>query len=95
MKTAAITLPGVHVCAPMAAHNAPTVAQQFQNPTKNYRPMVRWWWPSGNVTDAELRREVALMDQAQFGGPEMQISAFVSETISRTTWIAVPMQRTT
>lgn len=94
MKTAAIALPGVIVCAPLAAQNASTVAPQIQNPAKDYRPMVRWW-SDGDVTDAELRREVALMDQAQFGGPEMQISAFVSETISRTTWIAVPMQRTT
>ncbi len=95
MKTAAITLPCVHVCAPMAAHNAPTVAQQFQNPTKNYRPMVRWWWPSGNVTDAELRREVALMNKANFLGAETQISASVFETIPRTMQIAVLMQRTT
>ena len=72
MKSAAIALFGVIVCAPLAAQNASTVAQQFQNPPKAYRPMVRWWWPGGDVTDGELRREVALMDQANFGGAEIQ-----------------------
>ena len=72
MKTAAIALLGVIVCAPLAAQNASTVAQQFQNPAKAYRPMVRWWWPGGDVTDAELRREVVLLDQANFGGGEIQ-----------------------
>ena len=36
------------------------------------RQMVRWWWPGGDVTDAELRREVDLLDQANFGGAEIQ-----------------------
>ncbi len=34
--------------------------------------MVRWWWPGGDVTDAELRQEVDLLDQANFGGAEIQ-----------------------
>jgi hypothetical protein len=34
--------------------------------------MVRWWWPGGDVTDAELRREVGLLDKANFGGAEIQ-----------------------
>ena len=72
MKTAAIALLGAIVCAPLVAQNASTVAQQFQNPAKAYRPMVRWWWPGGDVTDAELRKEVDLLDQANFGGAEIQ-----------------------
>lgn len=72
MKTAAIALLGVIACASLTAQNTSTVAQQFQNPAKTYRPMVRWWWPGGDVTDAELRREVALLDQANFGGAEIQ-----------------------
>jgi hypothetical protein len=72
MKSAALALMIVIACAPLAAQDASTVAQQFQNPAKTYRPMVRWWWPGGDVTDAELRREVALMDQANFGGAEIQ-----------------------
>ncbi len=72
MKTAALALLGVIACASLSAQNASTVAQQFQNPAKAYRPMVRWWWPGGDVTDAELRREVALLDHANFGGAEIQ-----------------------
>lgn len=94
MKTAAIALPGVIVCAPLAAQNASTVAPQIQNPAKDYRPMVRWW-SDGDVTDAELRREVALMNKANFLGAETQISASVFETIPRTMQIAVLMQRAT
>lgn len=45
---------------------------EFQTPAKSYRPMVRWWWPGGDVTDAELRREVRLLDEANFGGAEIQ-----------------------
>jgi alpha-L-rhamnosidase len=72
MKTAALALLGVIACAPLTAQNRAIVAQQFQNPPKAYRPMVRWWWPGGDVTDVELRREVGLLDQANFGGGEIQ-----------------------
>ncbi len=27
--------------------SAQDVSQQFRSPSKTYRPMVRWWWPSG------------------------------------------------
>jgi hypothetical protein len=36
------------------------------------RPMVRWWWPGGDVTSAEVRREVRVLDEAGFGGAEIQ-----------------------
>lgn len=54
--------------------NAPAqdVDQQFRNPAKVYRPMVRWWWPGGDVQNIELRREISLLDQANFGGAEIQ-----------------------
>jgi len=44
----------------------------FKSPAKAYRPMVRWWWPLEQVADDELRREIGLMDEAQFGGAEIQ-----------------------
>jgi hypothetical protein len=72
MKLVALVLLCVVACAPLPAQTVSTVAEQFQNPAKAYRPMVRWWWPGGDVTDAELRREVALLDQANFGGAEIQ-----------------------
>jgi alpha-L-rhamnosidase len=34
--------------------------------------MVRWWWPGGDVTADELRREVRVLDEAGFGGAEIQ-----------------------
>jgi hypothetical protein len=58
--------------APLSAQTVATLAKQFQSPAKEYRPMVRWWWPGNDVKDAELRREVDLLDQANFGGAEIQ-----------------------
>jgi hypothetical protein len=69
MKLVALVVLCTVASAPLAAQ---TVAQQFQNPAKDYRPMVRWWWPGNDVRDAELRREVDLLDQANFGGAEIQ-----------------------
>jgi len=34
--------------------------------------MVRWWWPGGDVTTDELRREVRVLDEAAFEGAEIQ-----------------------
>jgi hypothetical protein len=34
--------------------------------------MVRWWWPGNDVADEELRREIGLLDEAGFGGAEIQ-----------------------
>lgn len=48
------------------------IRAQFRNPEKRYRPMVRWWWPGNDVKDAELRREVGELDDAGFGGAEIQ-----------------------
>ena len=72
MKLVALCLLCAVASAPLPAQTAATVAQQFQNPAKEFRPMVRWWWPGGDVTDAELRREVKLLDQENFGGGEIQ-----------------------
>jgi len=58
--------------APSWAQTDQAVAMQFKAPPKEFRPMVRWWWPGGDVTDTELRREVDLLDQENFGGGEIQ-----------------------
>ena len=34
--------------------------------------MVRWWWPGGDVTPHELRREIRVLDETGFGGAEIQ-----------------------
>ena len=51
---------------------AQQIQKDFQSPPKAYRPMVRWWWPGGDVRDDELRHEVQLLDEANFGGGEIQ-----------------------
>lgn len=45
---------------------------EFASPAKRYRPLVRWWWPGLEVEEAELRREVCDLDEAGFGGAELQ-----------------------
>jgi len=72
MKLVALLVFCAVVNVPLSAQTAAAVAQQFQNPAKEYRPMVRWWWPGNDVKDVELRREVDLLDQANFGGAEIQ-----------------------
>lgn len=49
-----------------------SVRQQFQTPSRKYGPIARWWWPSNNVTNLELRREINLFADAGFGGAEIQ-----------------------
>src|ERR1017187_8529687 len=56
----------------VAQPSSSRLRQGFRNPPKAYRPMVRWWWPGGDVNDEELRREVRLLDEANFGGGEIQ-----------------------
>lgn len=59
--------------APVAAREGePSLEQRFATPPKAARPRFRWWWPGGAVTDAELQREIALLDEAGFAGAEIQ-----------------------
>lgn len=51
---------------------AQTLEDAFRTPAKDARPRLRWWWPGAAVDDAELRREVALLDDNGFGGAEIQ-----------------------
>ena len=54
------------------AQSLDSLRQEFANPPKEMRPMVRWWWPGGDVTPDELRREIRVLDEAGFGGAEIQ-----------------------
>ena len=62
------------------------VRQQFQAPAKKYRPLARWWWPGNDVTEAELRREIDVLDKAGFGGAEIQAfdKGFATDNLSET-----------
>jgi hypothetical protein len=44
----------------------------FENPAASARPMVRWWWPGGDVTDQEIARELRIIKDAGLGGVEIQ-----------------------
>lgn len=48
------------------------IREGFANPPTSARPMVRWWWPGGDVTDEEISRELRLMKEAGIGGVEIQ-----------------------
>lgn len=54
----------------------PLRAQQaqsdFKSPPVRFRPEVRWFWPGGDVDDAELAREIDEMYRAGWGGAEIQ-----------------------
>lgn len=43
----------------------------WRDPPIEYRPYVRGWWPGGDVNDEELKRELALLHGAGFGGAEI------------------------
>lgn len=51
---------------------ADDLAQKFLSPPRTARPMIRWWWPGGAVQPDEIRRELALLDDAGIGGVEIQ-----------------------
>ncbi|HEY1922024.1 MAG TPA: glycosyl hydrolase, partial [Tepidisphaeraceae bacterium] len=44
----------------------------FAQPPDDARPMVRWWWFGPAVTHDELEREMQMMNEAGFGGFEVQ-----------------------
>ena len=43
----------------------------FQNPDSLYHPFVRWWWNGDKVEPEELKRELALLNDAGIGGVEI------------------------
>src|SRR5271157_1752826 len=65
-------LMAVTASRPLLSQDEATIRNEFRNPGKQYRPMVRWWWPGADVADKELEREIGLLDAAGFGGAEIQ-----------------------
>ena len=56
----------------------PTV---FQKPPIQFAPFARWWWPGNNVDTTELRREINLFADNDFGGVEIQpLNLFIPGT---------------
>lgn len=44
----------------------------FQKPPIEFAPFARWWWPGNNVDKIELKREINLFADNDFGGVEIQ-----------------------
>jgi hypothetical protein len=67
-----------------ASSDSAAIRQAFQSPPKKYRPLARWWWPGNDVTEPELRREIEMLDNAGFGGAEIQafVKGFRTEDLS-------------
>lgn len=46
--------------------------EKFQNPSQEFGPMARWWWPGNDVETKELQREIDLFADNTFAGVEIQ-----------------------
>jgi len=49
----------------------------FKNPSLEYAPFTRWWWPGNDVSQKELVREINLFADNNVGGVEIQAFALV------------------
>ncbi|HEX9187001.1 MAG TPA: glycosyl hydrolase, partial [Vicinamibacteria bacterium] len=47
----------------------------FQAPPTRLRPFVRWWWNGSRVTEAEIGRELDVLEAAGIGGVEINTIA--------------------
>jgi hypothetical protein len=69
-NAAAALAPSRPTAAPVSSLDE--LQRDFADPPKRFRPMVRWWWPGDDVTEPELIRELGALDEAGFGGAEVQ-----------------------
>ena len=44
---------------------------EFANPSKEYQPGVRWWWPGGAVEKETLKKEIDYLAENNFGYVEI------------------------
>jgi hypothetical protein len=66
-------------------HQAPPLLANFDwstidSPPKTARAWTRWWWPGGDVDAKVLAEQLRLLDDAGFGGAEVQ--PFISGMIT-------------
>lgn len=47
-------------------------ASKFKNPSLEFGPIARWWWPGNDVTAVGLQREINLFADYGFSGVELQ-----------------------
>jgi alpha-L-rhamnosidase len=55
-----------------AADGNDPLREAFLSPPKSARPMLRWWWPGGDVTNKGIEQQIAAFDAAGFGGIEIE-----------------------
>lgn len=61
---------------PSASPEAPDpLYDAFLTPRARLRPFVRWWWNGSRVTEAEIRRELDVLEAAGIGGVEINTIA--------------------
>lgn len=63
---------GACITFSMGQAYADSLEQHFTEPPIEHRPWVRWWWPGAAVDQAELVREIQLLQATGFGGAEIQ-----------------------
>ncbi len=85
---------GIALASP-AANAADPLFARFQAPPKAARPVLRWWWPGGDVSDETLATELQAVDQAGFGGVEIQpfhsgLNGLGDEAVARVNDYATP-----
>src|SRR5687767_4825229 len=56
-------------------HRDDVLYRAFQNPPAQARPFVRWWWYGARVEEAELMRELSVLQAAGIGGVEINTIA--------------------
>jgi hypothetical protein len=44
----------------------------FKNPSREFGPYTRWWWPGNDVANEELQREIQMFADNGFAGVEIQ-----------------------
>lgn len=76
-----LTISGLLSASVMAAdswfHPTSFSSVTFRNPSLEYAPYTRWWWPGNDVTPQELEREIRLFAEQHLGGVEIQPMSLV------------------
>ncbi|WP_281631592.1 glycosyl hydrolase [Flavobacterium luteolum] len=54
--------------------------ESFKKPPLDYAPFARWWWPGNDVDKEQLKAEINLFADNNFGGVEIQPMSLVFPT---------------